>query len=72
MNKQRDEFLSEEDLDLANLPMAELLAWWDLWLLQAQATNDVDAHLYAHGVFLVEPHEDAPTNDLPSQAKRPT
>jgi len=51
----RDEFLSEEDLDLRNLGEEELLAWWALWLEQAQATNDLDAHLYAHGVFTVEP-----------------
>jgi hypothetical protein len=50
-----DQFLSEEDLDLANLSWEELLAWWDLWLHQAQATNDLDEHLYSHGVFTVEP-----------------
>ena len=51
----RDEFLSEEDLDLGELSMTELLAWWDLWLLQAQASNALDAHLYSHGVFMTEP-----------------
>jgi len=51
----RDQFLSEEDLDLVNLSWEELLAWWDLWLRQAQATNDLDEHLYSHGVFTVEP-----------------
>lgn len=51
----KDEFLSEEDLDLAALSEAELLAYWDLWLHQAQATNDLDAHLYSHGVFVEEP-----------------
>jgi hypothetical protein len=50
-----DRFLSEEDLDLANLSWEELLAWWDLWLHQAQVTNELDAHLYSHGVFRVEP-----------------
>jgi len=50
-----DRFLSEEDLDLRNLSEAELLAWWDRWLRQAQSTNDRDAHLYSHGVFRVEP-----------------
>ncbi|MBI5434051.1 MAG: hypothetical protein HZA52_14560 [Planctomycetes bacterium] len=50
-----DKFLSEEDLDLANLSWEELLAWWQLWLEQAQATNDLDEHLYSHGVFRVEP-----------------
>jgi hypothetical protein len=51
----RDEFLSEEDLDLRNLSDEELIAWWNLWLEQAQATNDLDAHLYSHGVFEREP-----------------
>lgn len=51
----RDEFLSEEDLDLANLSEAEFYAYWDLWLHQAQATNHLDAHLYSHGVFVEEP-----------------
>ena len=51
----RDEFLSEEDLDLSKLSLTELLAWWDLWLLQAQASNDLDEHLYSHGVFTTEP-----------------
>lgn len=50
-----ERFLSEEDLDLANLSWEELLAWWDLWLRQAQATNELDEHLYSHGVFRVEP-----------------
>jgi hypothetical protein len=49
------EFLSEEDLDLASLSWEELLAWWDLWLHQAQASNELDEHLYSHGVFRVEP-----------------
>jgi hypothetical protein len=54
----RDEFLSEEDLDLRNLSWEELLAWWNLWLEHAQATNDLDRHTYSHGVFTVEPgHE---------------
>lgn len=47
----RDRFLSEEDLDLANLSWDELLAWWDLFLRQAQASNDLDADEYSHGVF---------------------
>ena len=50
-----ERFLSEEDLDLATLSWEELLAWWDHWLHQAQATNEFDEHLYAHGVFRVEP-----------------
>lgn len=55
MEPLRDEFLSEEDLDLRNLPFDELVAYWNLWLRQAQATNERDAHLYSHGVFLREP-----------------
>ena len=55
MNRIRDEFLSEEDLDLRNLSEEELFAYWDLWLEQAQATNDLDQHLYSHGVFTEEP-----------------
>ena len=51
----KDEFLSEEDLDLRNLSQEELYAWWTLWLRQAQATNDLDEHFYSHGVFMVEP-----------------
>ncbi len=51
----RDEFLSEEDLDLRNLSETELIAVWNLWLRQAQATNDLDAALYSHGVFDFDP-----------------
>lgn len=47
----RDEFLSEEDLDLRNLTIEEVMAYWDLWFHQAQATNDADQWSYAHGVF---------------------
>lgn len=53
MAELRDEFLSEEDLDLANLDEAELLAWWDEWLRLAQATNDADRDRYSHGVFVL-------------------
>lgn len=55
MSGRRDEFLSEEDLDLRNLSWEELLAWWDLWLAESQASNERDAHLYSHGVFTVDP-----------------
>ncbi|HET9768660.1 MAG TPA: hypothetical protein VFS60_17570 [Thermoanaerobaculia bacterium] len=51
----RDEFLSDEDLDLRNLSSEELIAWWNLWLEQAQATNDLDEALYSHGVFERDP-----------------
>ena len=46
-----DDFLSEEDLDLQNLSMEERNAYWNLWLQQAQATNDQDAREYSHGVM---------------------
>lgn len=49
-----DEFLSEEDLDLQNLTEEELYYYWDLWLKQAQITNDLDKHTYSHGVFTLD------------------
>lgn len=55
MSDLRDEFLSEEDLDLRNLTDEELSAYWLLWLHQAQATNDLDADTYEHGVFERDP-----------------
>ena len=55
MIQLRDEFLSEEDLDLRSMTEAELYAYWDLWLRQAQATNDQDRHAYSHGVFTSTP-----------------
>ncbi len=55
MTEIRDEFLSEEDLDLRNLSWEELIAYWNLWLYQAQVTNDLDEDLYSHGVFEREP-----------------
>jgi len=51
----RDEFLSEGDLDLRNLSWEELIAYWNLWLELAQATNDLDKALYSHGVFERDP-----------------
>lgn len=54
---RRDRFLSEEDLDLATLSWDELLAWWDEFLLQAQASNDLDADEYSHGVFALPRRE---------------
>ena len=53
---RREEFLSEEDLDMANLTHDELIAYWNLWLVQAQSSNDEDAEEYSHGVF-VSPRE---------------
>ncbi len=38
----KDEFLSEEDLDLKNMSEEELYAYWNYWLEQAQATNEMD------------------------------
>lgn len=51
MKEIRDEFLSEEDMDLKNLSWEELLIYWDMWLQQAQLTNDTDKNTYSHGVF---------------------
>ncbi|MDO9541318.1 MAG: hypothetical protein Q7J98_03230 [Kiritimatiellia bacterium] len=50
-----DHFLSEEDLDLQDLSREELIAWWNLWLEQAQITNDQDKDEYSHGVFRHQP-----------------
>ncbi len=55
----RDEFLSEEDLDLEHLSHEELLAWWELWLQQSQISNDDDRDTYSHGVFMLLPEDDA-------------
>ena len=49
----KDEFLSEEDLDLASLTQEELLTYWNLWLRQAQISNDDDIETYSHGVFVL-------------------
>ena len=51
----RDEFLSEEDLDIRNMTDEELCAYWNAWLRQAQSTNGLDEHKYSHGVFTLEP-----------------
>ena len=55
MSILRDEFLSEEDLDLKSLTDEELEVAWMAWLEQAQSTNDEDRDCYSHGVFLREP-----------------
>ncbi len=70
MTEPRDEFLSEEDLDLVNLSEEELLAYWDLWLRQAQATNDIDEALYSHGVFERDPA--VPEADAAGRTPRPS
>ena len=51
MSDFRDEFLSEEDLDIASLSFEELETWWNIWLEQAQITNEDDKYEYSHGVF---------------------
>ena len=55
MTELRDEFLSEEDLDLKSLTDDELDRVWTEWLLQAQVTNEQDKLEYSHGVFTREP-----------------
>ena len=55
MTERRDEFLSEEDLDIGTLSVEELEAQWRLWLDQAQSTNDLDRASYSHGVFDRDP-----------------
>ena len=55
MIEMRDEFLSEDDLDLRSLTEEELDAAWTAWLYQAQITNDQDRGTYSHGVFTEEP-----------------
>ena len=50
MDEIRDEFLSPGDLDLCNLSEEALIAYWNMWLEQAQATNDSDRFLYSHGI----------------------
>ncbi len=39
----------------------DLYAYWNYWLLQAQSTNDADAHTYSRGVFLYELQADDET-----------
>ena len=51
----RDEFLSEEDLDLKQMTDEEIETVWTAWLEQAQSTNEEDKFTYSHGVFLREP-----------------
>jgi len=58
-----DEFLSEEDLDLRNSSWEELVAYWNLWLLQAQITNELDEASYSHGVFERDPAVDLPRSE---------
>lgn len=66
----RDEFLSEEDLDIASLSFEERVAYWNLWLRQAQATNHLDARGYSHGVMAgyLEPLEESGACRNPSSS----
>jgi hypothetical protein len=50
-----DEFQSSENNDLVYLPDDEFLRLWADWFRQAQMTNDLDEHVFSHGVFLVDP-----------------
>ena len=44
------ELLSEDDLNLKDMTLAELEAAWEFWFELAQYTNDFDPS-YTHGVF---------------------
>jgi|GEM_PF-2860062 len=57
-----DHFLSEEDISIRDMDWDELIAWWNLWLEQAQASNDLDQHEYSHGVFRHEPSGNSQRN----------
>jgi hypothetical protein len=65
MGERRDEFLSEEDLDLEQLTPEELVTYWNLWLAQAQASNEFDRASYSHGVFERDPavEDDTPPHE---------
>ncbi|MBI2266642.1 MAG: hypothetical protein HYU64_16005 [Armatimonadetes bacterium] len=75
MMQIRDEFLSDEDLDLKSLSDEELDRVWTEWLVQAQITNDLDRSEYSHGVFAREPAIDAGSQfspmGSPSGKKKP-
>lgn len=71
MTEFRDEFLSEEDLDLQSLTDEELEAVWTAWLYQAQITNDEDRYTYSHGVFTHEPVDEANPESGPLEDKLP-
>ena len=49
---RREEFLSEEDLALAEMSHEELMQTYGAWLVQAQSTNEADEDEYSHGVFV--------------------
>ena len=68
----RDEFLSEEDLDLQSLTDEELDAVWTAWLYQAQITNDEDRYTYSHGVCTREPVVDEPDSKGSTRKDEPS
>ncbi len=49
---RREEFLSEEDLAIAEMSHEELAQTYNAWRMQAQSTNDADEDEYSHGVFV--------------------
>ncbi len=71
MSELRDEFLSEEDLDLQSLTDEELEAVWTAWLYQAQSTNDEDRYTYSHGVFTREPVDETVAESSKKMDKSP-
>jgi len=71
MTHPRDEFLSEEDLDLRHVSREDLFAYWDQWLEQAQATNERDRRSYSHGVFVLM-QEPERNEDRRRVAERPS
>jgi hypothetical protein len=71
MNDREDAFLSDEDLDLRTLSDEELITYWNLWLGQAQISNDLDEATYSHGVFERDPAVPAQRPDGDSQPRTP-
>ena len=71
MSEFRDEFLSEEDLDLQSLTDEELDTVWTAWLHQAQITNDEDRYTYSHGVFIREPVDEADPESVARKDESP-
>jgi hypothetical protein len=57
---RRDEFLSEEDLDLRNLPLDEVLVGTASGGVRPNPVTTLDWHLYRHGVFTVDPRWEGP------------
>lgn len=70
-NKARTDinFLSEEDLDLAELSEQELDAVWDAWFAAAQLTNEDDAGYYSHSCFGSEMPQVKQTSKLSSKSR---